>query len=359
MALSYAQYVGDGVTTTFSVPFEYISRAHVSLLVDGDEVAFSWLSSTSVQAAVAPVVGSVVEVRRTTPRDTLLVNFVDGSVLVETDLDLSALQVFYLAQEAFDAGSATMSITADGSYSAGFRRITQVDDPVDPQDAVTYAWIVSTTNPIVTATTAARDAAQGYANDALGYRNAAQAAAAAAATFNPANFWTKVEADGRYSQLGHGHAIADVSGLQTALDGKAPASLSGTVTTLSATVTTLDTNKPKKYESGQLTISAAGSGTLTHNLGQKPDLVTINFVCLTAEGGFAVGEEFVYPTTNFTASSDINAGVVIVPNATDIFYRYGGSAASIIRHLRKDTGVQFALTPANWRMVIRAYKIAP
>lgn len=97
--------------------------------------------------------------------------------------------------------------------------------------AATAATAATTATTARDVTTAARDVA-------ITARNDAQAAAAAAATFDPANFYTKTAADGRYLQItnftwtnlsgkpstfapsAHTHVIADVTGLQTALDGK-------------------------------------------------------------------------------------------------------------------------------------------
>ncbi|MGV2169645.1 phage tail fiber protein [Agrobacterium sp. 16-172Ci] len=141
MPLAYAQSLGDGATRVFSVPFPYISKTHVQVRVEGVIVPYTWLSETSIQLVLAPAVNAVVDRRRVTPRDTLLVDFVDGSTLVESDLDLSALQVFYLAQEAFDLGEASLGVTEDGSFSALNRRISNVLNPVNPQDVATKNFV--------------------------------------------------------------------------------------------------------------------------------------------------------------------------------------------------------------------------
>lgn len=112
MAYSYAQTVGDGSTTVFTVPCDYISRSHISVTVNSVAVAFSWVDTYRVQTATTPAAGSVVEVRRTTPRNQIAVTFTDGSTLVQSDLNVNALQSFYLAQEAFDQGDASLIVAA-------------------------------------------------------------------------------------------------------------------------------------------------------------------------------------------------------------------------------------------------------
>ncbi|MBB4345208.1 phage tail fiber domain-containing protein [Rhizobium leguminosarum] len=256
MALAYAQSLGDGVTTIFTVPFPYISKTHVQVTVDGVAVAYTWLSPTSVQITPAPAVDKIVDRRRVTPRDTLLVDFVDGSTLVESELDLSALQVFYLAQESFDLGESSLGVTEDGSFSALGRRISNVLSPVEANDVATKLFVetgvssgvaiatqkaadassaavaaaasetnaatsassantskntattkateaaTSATNAATSATTATTKAGEAAASalEAKGYRDTAStkaaeaaASAAAAATFDPATYYTKVE----------------------------------------------------------------------------------------------------------------------------------------------------------------------
>jgi hypothetical protein len=140
MPLSYAHTQGDGSNRNFDVPCEYLSKSHVAVRVDGVAVPFSWIDTYRVRTTTAPPPGSVVEVRRTTPRLERLVTFTDGSTLVQSDLNTSTLQSFFLSQEAFDQGAASMAVTEDGQFSAIYRRIANVANPVNDQDAVTKAW---------------------------------------------------------------------------------------------------------------------------------------------------------------------------------------------------------------------------
>ena len=167
MALSYTQYSGNGTTRQFAVPFKYLSKSHVGVTVNGTAVSFTWLSPTMVQTTTAPANGTVVEVRRSTPRDNILVDFVDGSTLTETDLDTAALQTFFLSQEAFDAAGGTLSVNADGSFSALNRRITNTANPVNDQDVVTKKWALDTANTNVSAAVAAKVAAEAARDTAV------------------------------------------------------------------------------------------------------------------------------------------------------------------------------------------------
>jgi hypothetical protein len=103
MAYSVAQYTGDGVNTQFAVPFPVLSRDHLRVFVGGIESAFLWLSDGMISVIPAPGLGTAVELRRDSSRDVPMVDFTDGSVLTENDLETANLQALYVAQEAFDA----------------------------------------------------------------------------------------------------------------------------------------------------------------------------------------------------------------------------------------------------------------
>jgi hypothetical protein len=181
MALAYAQYPGNGTTTVFNVTFPYLHKDHVQVKVNGNLVAFTWNSATQVKLTTAPPSGSIVDVRRVTPRDKLLVDFLDGSTLVESDLDLSAIQVFYLAQEAFDLGEASLGVTDDGSFSALNRRISNILDPVNDMDAVNKRWAETGMTSQLNIATQKANEASASASNALSSKNAAATSATNAA----------------------------------------------------------------------------------------------------------------------------------------------------------------------------------
>lgn len=112
---SYRQYTGDGAAKTFSVPFPYLARDHVHLYLDQKELVagtdFTWTSGTQVQLTTAPqgpVAGTpptpaeVLTVRRITPEDLQIVQWRDGSYIIQDDLNESDLQWLYLIQEHHD-----------------------------------------------------------------------------------------------------------------------------------------------------------------------------------------------------------------------------------------------------------------
>ena len=197
MALSYAQYPGNGSQQTFAVPFPYLKRADIQVRVNLDLVSFTWDDNQTIRVAPAPAAASVIEIRRFTQRDTRVVDFSDGSVLTETELDLANIQVFYIVQEAIDIAGGTLELLPDGSYGAGGRRIRNLGTAVDPRDAVTKEYhdgtfipqMVSLLNQAVSAkdtSVASRDTAVSAMNTAIAHRDLAlqyrDAAAASAAS---------------------------------------------------------------------------------------------------------------------------------------------------------------------------------
>jgi len=99
---SIVNYVADGSTTEFQIPFTYISEAHVVVTIDGTATsAFTFLNSSTLQMTIAPTAGSKLQIQRTTPVGAL-VDFTDGSTLFEGDLDLAHQQNRLIAEESKD-----------------------------------------------------------------------------------------------------------------------------------------------------------------------------------------------------------------------------------------------------------------
>tara|TARA_R110002072_G_scaffold151470_1_gene300783 strand:- start:13737 stop:18002 length:4266 start_codon:yes stop_codon:yes gene_type:complete len=102
---SRVTYTGDGSTDVYTVPFPYISREHVKVKINGTELIGNqreWLTSSSIQIRTTPAEDAVIEIYRETPIDERLVDFQNGAILTEAELDLAHKQVFYLAQESRD-----------------------------------------------------------------------------------------------------------------------------------------------------------------------------------------------------------------------------------------------------------------
>ena len=144
MANTKVQYIGDGATRDFSVPFPYIDAAHVVLRIDGtvmfNPADYSFTSPGNIQTTIAPVTDSVVEVFRVTPSDNRLVNFQNGAILTEQELDLDSEQAFYLLQENQENYSALIN---DALIALAEANGLIVSDPNDVLDQLIQTMIDS------------------------------------------------------------------------------------------------------------------------------------------------------------------------------------------------------------------------
>jgi len=182
MAYSYEIKVGTGATDTFTFSFPYLETSHLSVTVDGTTEAFTMPTTSSVQITSGnPAVSASIKIKRTTPVTTAVVDFVDGSVLGETDLDNVVTQLLYVAQESFDDSADAMQLDSATSltWDAETKKIVNVVDPTLDQDAATKKYVDDADTATVAAAGAA--AAASAASAAVSETNAGVSAAAAAA----------------------------------------------------------------------------------------------------------------------------------------------------------------------------------
>lgn len=172
MAYSYVTYTSTGSKGPYAVTFSYLDEDHVKCTVDGASVSFSWTTTSTITLASTPSSGATIKIYRETSRDDRLVDFSDTSALDEEALDTSALQSFYLAQEAFDASDVALCETYDGRFDAEDKRIINIAAPVDDSDAATKVYVddalagVTDITDAVTAATAAASTAAAAATTA-------------------------------------------------------------------------------------------------------------------------------------------------------------------------------------------------
>jgi hypothetical protein len=109
------------------------------------------------------------------------------------------------------------------------------------------------------------------------------------------------------------------------------------------------------YTSPEQTITAGGALTLAHGLGAVPDLIQARLVCKTAEDGYSIGDEtIVNNQTNAAANQSL--GQSIVSDATNLNIRFGATSG-VYQLLNKSTGAVATITAANWRLVVKAWKL--
>ena len=147
MASTIAFYTGDGTTTDFTVPFDYLAKKFVrvslgvTILKGGDygdtSKDYYFLDKTKVRLKVPPASGEVLTIRRYTSATDRVVSFKDASVLKATDLDVSSVQTIHIAEEARDIINDALIKDKEGNWDAKGNRIVNVGDPIGDNDAIT------------------------------------------------------------------------------------------------------------------------------------------------------------------------------------------------------------------------------
>lgn len=194
----------NGSVREFDFAFDYLARGFVQVTLIGAErtqlqvgTDYTFVSASRIRTTTiyAPPEYTQIEIRRVTSTTERLVDFQDASILRADDLDLSQLQVLHVAEEAREAATETIGTNNFGHLDARGRRIVNVGNAVDRQDAFTYGQYQDDKNGTLAAKVAAeaaRDKAKEWATKAtdiepgLGsartYAEAAQVSANSAAS---------------------------------------------------------------------------------------------------------------------------------------------------------------------------------
>lgn len=149
MASTIIIYEGDGTTTDFIVPFDYLKKSFVTVrlgtgttLTGGDYgdtgSDYYFLDKTTIRLKVAPASGEALTIRRHTSATERVVTFKDASILKATDLDTSQVQAFHIAEEGRDILEDSLSVNREGNWDAKGKRIINVGTPEADSDAMTY-----------------------------------------------------------------------------------------------------------------------------------------------------------------------------------------------------------------------------
>lgn len=110
----------------------------------------------------------------------------------------------------------------------------------------------------------------------------------------------------------------------------------------------------KSFESAQQTITGGGLLTLAHGLGVQPKLYQAFLVCVTAELGFSVGQEFAINPELSASGGSFGRGLNMTPDSTNIVVQIGSDG--IFNIVAKSSGGTFAATTAGrWGLIVRAW----
>lgn len=118
MAKTRKSFTGDGGTTLYTFEFEYLKKVFVKVYFDDSETTeFTLSGDHQVTLNNAPEAGTKIDIRRETASNRL-VTFVDGSVLLAKDMNISDLQAIHIAEEANDTASLSSSEAAASAVLA-------------------------------------------------------------------------------------------------------------------------------------------------------------------------------------------------------------------------------------------------
>ena len=119
-AASFTNHTGNGTAGPFSISFSYLSEAEVDVTVGGvlktitTHYTFTSATQITFTSGNEPGNGVAIKFQRDTNISAKKVDFQDGSVLTETDLDTNADQVLFAQQEIIDKlGTIEENATAD------------------------------------------------------------------------------------------------------------------------------------------------------------------------------------------------------------------------------------------------------
>jgi len=145
MAVTYIDHAGTQGQTDFSFTFPYLEDEHIKVEIAGVETTDFTVVATPTSKIVLDTglsAAASVRVRRRSAPNENLVDFVNGSVLTETELDLSYRHNRYLAEEIAELNDASLQIENGGTeWDAKTKRIKNVATAVDSTDAVTKVYL--------------------------------------------------------------------------------------------------------------------------------------------------------------------------------------------------------------------------
>ena len=145
MAVTYIDHAGTQGQTDFSFTFPYLEDEHIKVEIAGVETTDFTVVATPTSKIVLDTglsAAASVRVRRRSAPNENLVDFVNGSVLTESELDLSYRHNRYLAEEIAELNDTSLQIEAGGTeWDAKTKRIKNVATAVDSTDAVTKVYL--------------------------------------------------------------------------------------------------------------------------------------------------------------------------------------------------------------------------
>jgi hypothetical protein len=139
MAYSWQEQIKPAGTRDIQCDIEYLDKSYIHVYLDGVETTgYTWTSATNIRLNSALTASTTVLLIRKTEREYLYIEFASGSPFIEVNVDSQNTQFLHLAQELVE-GRAIPGFY--GNISMNGYRITNVADPINPQDAATKGYV--------------------------------------------------------------------------------------------------------------------------------------------------------------------------------------------------------------------------
>jgi hypothetical protein len=152
MANTYVDYTATAAQTDFAFSFPYLEDEHVTVEINGvatTDFTIVTTPATKVVLNSGATVGQIVRVRRKSQPDANLVDFVNGSVLTESELDRAYLHNRYLAEEIAELNDASLQIQQGSTqWDAKSLQIKNVATPTATTDASTKSYVDDKVNQV-------------------------------------------------------------------------------------------------------------------------------------------------------------------------------------------------------------------
>ena len=146
--VDYNNVSASDITAGFIVTFPFLEEIHITVEVNGSLLAREYftISTTSGVTRVFPSsnvnAGDDVRVRRKSQPDLNLVDFENGSVLTESELDRAYQHNRFLNEEIGELNDASLQrVQGSLDFSAQNQNLKDLADPVDPQDGATKNYV--------------------------------------------------------------------------------------------------------------------------------------------------------------------------------------------------------------------------
>jgi len=154
---TYKDHIVGSGQVDFDFPFPYLDDSHVIVQLDDSTsespggkfytVASSNYTiitspATLIRFNTAPETGARLRIKRYSNASTALVDFENGSVLTEVELDRAYLHNLYLNEEIEEgSGKNAMTKNSAGNFEADLAKIVDLADPTAAQDAATKNYV--------------------------------------------------------------------------------------------------------------------------------------------------------------------------------------------------------------------------